>query len=220
MAFTCLFLPLLLVVLSSGSITPPNPPQFVYRADFRGPQSIFPTGMKSHGTCENVYFHVEGRNCREGSTAFISTSAQEFKANKFGVNLLMAYPQQQSISIYEIRADQRFYSAYYSLMNAAVNYNKKGKEKKARKYAELADTYQYEEEEWMAYKEIPTALVKKATTYYRRHLENEGEKGTVDFNKGYVDADTVASKQAFPESKKGCPPRLWQLLKTCIKKIG
>lgn len=132
----------------------------------------------------------------------------------------MAYPQQQSISIYEIRADQRFYSAYYSLMNAAVNYNKKGKEKKARKYAELADTYQYEEEEWMAYKEIPTALVKKATTYYRRHLENEGEKGTVDFNKGYVDADTVASKQAFPESKKGCPPRLWQLLKTCIKKIG
>ena len=220
MAFTSLFLPLLLAVLSSGSITPPNPPQFVYRADFRGPQSIFLKGMKSHGTCENVYFHVEGRNCREGSTAFISTSAQEYKANTFGGKLLKAYPQQQSISIYEIRADQRFHSAYYSLMNAAVNYNNKGKVEKAQKYEELAYKYKYEEEEWMAYKEIPTALIKKATTYYRRHLENESEEGTVEFNKGYVDANTVASKEPFPESKKGCPPRLWQLMKTCLKKIG
>ena len=73
----------------------------------------------------------------------------------------------------------------------------------------------------MAYKEIPTALIKKATTYYRRHLENEGEEGTVEFNEdGYVEANTVASKEPFPESKKGCPPRLWQLMKTCLKKIG
>ena len=220
MAFTYLFLPVLLAVLSSGNITPPNPPKFVYRADFREPQLIFKKGMKSHGTCENVFHHVEGRNCREGTTAFISTSAEEYKANTFGAKLLKASLQQQSISIYKIRADQTFYSADYSLMNAAVNYNNKGKIQKAQEYAALADKIRHVEEEWMAYKKIPTKLIKQATTYYREELVKGNEKGTVVPNDDYEDIVTVANQQAFLESTKGCTPEMLRSLKMCLKKIG
>ena len=114
MAFISFFLPLLLVALSSGSITPLNPPQFVYRVDFREPQSIFQTGMKSHGPCENVFLPRTGKELqREDQRIYITTSNEE-KAADFGRRKLEEDRTKQSIHVYKIRADQRFYSADYS----------------------------------------------------------------------------------------------------------
>ena len=99
-------------------------------------------------------------------------------------------------------------------MTTAEKYDLKGKKKKAQKYMNLAADYEYQKE-WMAYKEIPTALIKQAT-HYPRTLVNQNKEGDVIRNDRYVEADTVASQKAFPESKKGCPNRLWQLMKTCL----
>lgn len=125
-------------------------------------------------------------------------------------------PKKKSITVYKLRADQRFYSAYYSLMNAPETYYQKGKEEKAQKYATLADDYKYQEE-WMAYREIPTALIKQATHYTRYMLfDNPKEKGVVLPNPSYVNENTSASPNAFPESTKGCLPGFLQSLKACV----
>ena len=208
----CLFLPVLLAVLSSGNIAPPNPPQFVYRADFREPLSIFQTGMQSHGTCENVFYHVQGRNCKEGTSAFISTTSNEKEAESIVKMKLQGDPTKQSIYVYKIRADQRFYSADFSLMTAAAQ---AGNAKEAQKYRELAKQYK-SQEEWFAYKEIPTALIQQAATY-PRNLVNLNKKGAVVPNSNrYVDANTFANQKPFPESNKGCTPEMLRSLKVCL----
>ena len=216
MAFTCLFL-LFLVALSSGSITPPNPPQFVYRTDFREHQLIFQTGMQSHGTCENVYYHVQGRNCKAKTSAFIATTSSKPLADEFAELLLRNAPKKESITVYKIRADPTFYSAYYSLMNAAETYHQKGKAKKAQKYATLADDYKYQQE-WMAYRRIPVTLIKEATRYTRSMLfgGSSAEKADVVPNPAYETANTYASQEAFPGSTKGCLPGFLQSLKACV----
>ena len=94
--------------------------QFVHRVDFREPELIFQTGMRSHGTCENVFSHVQGRNCKVKTSAFLATISSKQLADEIAKFLLGNAPRKESITVYKIRADQRLYSAYYSLMNAAI----------------------------------------------------------------------------------------------------
>ena len=215
MAFISFLLLLLLVALSSGSITPPNPPQFVYRVDFREPELIFQTGMKSYGPCENVFYHVQGRNCKEKTSAFISTTSNEEKAADFGRRKLEEDRTKQSIYVYKIRADQRFYSADYSLMSAADIYLQAGNAKNSQKYRELAEQYR-SQEEWFAYKEIPTDLIQQTTTYTRILLNLKNKGAVVPNSNRYVDANTFASQEPFRESNKGCTPEMWRSLKACL----
>ena len=209
----CVFLSLLLAVFSTGDVTPPISPDFVYRADFRDPQTIFQAGMQSWGTCENVYYHIEGKNCKGRTSAFISTTSDENAAGLIArVKLNDPNNKIETIYVYKIRADPTFYSAHYSLMTAADKYWQKGKKKKAQKYAKLADQYRYQDE-WMAYKKIPSTLIQLATTY-PRDLANQYKKGPVVNNAGYVNAVTYGSQLPFPESTKGCPGT--DKLKACL----
>ena len=180
--------------------------QFVHRVDFREPEVIFQTGMRSHGTCENVFSHVQGRNCKVKTSAFLATISSKQLADEIAKILLGNAPRKESITVYKIRADQRFYSAYYSLMNAAETYDQKGKKDKAKKYATLADDYKYQED-WMACREIPTALIEQATLCTRNMLfGGSSEKAVALPNPSYVHEDSSANPSAFPESTKGCLP--------------
>ena len=209
-------LSLLLVVFSTANLTPsaakPNPPHFVYRADFREPLSIFHTGMLSYGTCENVFYHIQGKNCKQKTSAFVSTTSSEQEAMNIVKIKLAGDSTKDKIYVYKIRADPRFYSAIYSLMTAADKYSIAGKQQDALKYRQLAEKYK-SQEEWMAYKEIPSTLIQLAITY-PRNLVNLNKKGAVVTNARYADANSFASQQPFPESMKGCPPL--EQLKACL----
>lgn len=214
LSLVCLFLPLLLAVLSSGNIPPPSPPQFVYRADDREPLSIFQTGMQSYGTCENVFYHVQGRNCRERTSAFISTTSNEKEAENIVKIKLANDPKKQNIYVYKIRADQRFYSAGYSLLTAADKYSKAGNAKEAQKYRDLAELYK-SQEEWMAYKDIPYNMIQQATNYSRNSVNLNKKGAVVPITNRYVDANTFANQEPFPESNKGCTPEILKILQAC-----
>ena len=207
-AFVCVFLSLLLAVFSTGSVF--DEPHFVYRADFREPQLIFQNGMQSWGTCENVYYHVKGKSCTKKTSAFISTSSSELEAMRMAKLQLDTNPKKATIYIYKIRADPTFYSAYYSLMVAANNYQQQGKNKKADKYKKVAEKYKYEGE-WMAYRVIPSTQIQLATTYPRQLVN---QQGPVVKNARYVDASTFGSEEPFPDSMKGCPAI--DKLKACL----
>ena len=201
-ALVCVFLSLLLAVFSTGNVTPPDPPDFVYRVDFRKAGSIFKNGFQSWGKCENVYAHVDGKNLKE--SAFISTTSEDGAAEQI-VEDILNHPRntKMTIYVYKIRADQRFYSADYSLMTAAERYWHKEKREKADKYERLAIDYKWQKE-WFAYKVIPSTMIQQVTTYERNLVNQKIYKGLVVQNSHYVAEDTVANRLPFPESTKGC----------------
>ena len=75
--------------------------------------------------------------------------------------------------------------------------------KKKKEYMELVKLYE-SQEEWMAYKEIPSTLIELATTYTRK-LVNLNKKSAVEKNGRWADGNTFGSQQPFPESMNGCP---------------
>ena len=126
------------------------------------------------------------------------------------------HPERRALPFTKSAPIKRFYSAYYSLMNAAETYDQKGKKDKAKKYATLADDYKYQDE-WMACREIPTALIEQATLYTRNMLfGGSNEKAVALPNPSYVLKDSSANPSALPESTKGCLPGFLQSLKACV----
>lgn len=149
-----------------------------------------------------------GKNCREKTSAFVSTTFDHSVADGIATDYLQRFPKKKGIYVYRIRADHRFYSGYDSLKAAAYKYLQEGDKTKAEEYENLAYDFK-KEEEWMAYKEIPTSLIQQPTYYPR----NPGSLKDVFPNPSYVKAITFASQDPFPDSDKGCPRGFWQILK-------
>lgn len=154
-SFFTYFVTLLIYFLTKeahGAIQAPN---FVFRADFRDPRTIFIEGFKSIGQNVNLLEHVQGTSCSYGpnpSTAFVATTSNESFAEKWGADQLwIDSTKGPQVYIYRIRATDRFYSAYDSLLDSYIRKNK-------QKYKSAADHYKYQQE-WLAYNGIPHELI-------------------------------------------------------------
>lgn len=63
-----------------SAIDVPNPPEFVYRTDFRPPSIVFKKGMESLGKNDGLLDHMKGISTHYGpkkNSLFVSTSAVE-----------------------------------------------------------------------------------------------------------------------------------------------
>ena len=96
----------------------------------------------------------------------IWSAKKSTQAKKWQGLALPVPPRPRSLTFMSIRTDQRFYSVNEALMATARKYSRQGDKTKAKEYEEPAYDFQ-KEDEWMAYKEIPTSSIQQATYYPR-----------------------------------------------------
>lgn len=167
-----------------------NPPKFVYRADFRDPNTIFSDGFKPHGNNVDLKQHVTGASCNNrpgANSAFVATTEnQNFAINwgrdRAGANSLRKY------YVYTIRATGNCYSCIASLREAL---NRTGDQD----YAALIDHYQYQEE-WLALNGTTFNEVQKVDVYEWNGsvFANTGTSN----NPSYIDLNTQGNPNPFP----------------------
>lgn len=104
-----------------SAIDVPNPPEFVYRTDFRPPSIVFKKGMESLGKNDGLLDHMKGISTHYGpkkNSLFVSTSAVEANCIEWARVQMKKNKNQRSIYVYKIRANENYYSMEKSLMNA------------------------------------------------------------------------------------------------------
>ena len=140
-----------------------DPPQFVYRADFRDPVDIFQNGMSSLGDNADLIDHVDGRSCnyQQANSAFVATSSEYQSTLHWASEQLRTNAEQRSIYIYRIRASSNFYSVYESLMSAF----RRSSPSDVR-YRQRADRYRLLFE-WVALRTIPANQIERVIRYER-----------------------------------------------------
>ena len=147
-----------------------NPPEFVYRADFRPPSEIFKNGMKSLGKNDGLLDHMKGVSTKYGpkkDSLFVSTSAVEAGAIKWAETQMKNKNNQaqKSIFVYKIRADASYFSMFESLLNAFRQTGNKEYETQANMVAKFYD-------EWEACGGVKAEEILSATEYQRDPTNN------------------------------------------------
>lgn len=171
-----------------------DPPRFVYRADFRGPDDVFQNGMSSLGENTNLIDHVDGRSCNyhDANSAFIATTSEERGARHWASEQLRTNEEQSFIYIYRIRASSNFFSMYDSLMHVFRQSNPRDE-----RYRQRADRYRFLFE-WVALQNIPANQIQSATRY-RRDAENRGieAEGQPQQNRRYQSRSTQGNNNPY-----------------------
>ena len=157
MGASTLQLVLCFLLLSAVVQAVDDPPQFVYRMDFREPAIIFDKGFEALGNNNNLYDHVSGKSCNNGAanTAFVATTSDKQFAIDWVKNSFCSSKRKtaEKYYVYKIRATEKFYNAYASLLET-------GK----KKDSQLANRFK-NENEWLALDGVPASQIEKADIY-------------------------------------------------------
>ena len=140
-------------------------PEFVYRADRRGPKVVFETGFPALGNNANLLEHLSGVSCSkdegQGTSAFVDTTASLTFAIKWGKMFDRTF--EEPFYVYEIRPTKNFYDCAESLHESA-----KKMVRENNCYYQVYSHFMYalhvEEKRWLAYGGIPTKLIVSALT--------------------------------------------------------
>ncbi len=165
------------------------PPEWVYLATDRVPDAVFRNGFPAAGSADDVLAHVNAQTCVSGESAFVSTTAIEAFAHERALHILRTDPNALGY-VYRIRADQNFYSAVASL--SAERYQ--------AAFPELLAAAQRtrDQQEWLAHRGVPAALVHSAQSYRRDSLTGRIQFHGERTNPNYVEAATRASNASYP----------------------
>ena len=178
----------------SATLIKADPPDFVYRADFREPSNLFRNGMRHLGDNFDLMDHVRGASSNAGdlkNTAFVATTSEEAVARRFGIGLLWSTPDAGPfIYVYTIRATEFFYEVDASLRKAY-------KETGSRGYLSLADMFKAEKE-WVAYQGIRRSLIKSVKVYKQGSSKGTGEFVRAEDNPIYLPGKTRGNADVFP----------------------
>ena len=221
MVFTSRYV-LCCLLLSTAAMVWARPPKYVYRADTREHVDVFSLGFPALGTNTDLHDHVSGVSCtndqRQGSTAFVDTTASKHIAIKWGKSL-----GHQTFIIYKIRATAKFYDCKKSLQETYKEM-KKGDNERYVQYQQDFDRLQHNQKRWLAYEGISKDLIKSCQPYlvqdgkawegiketnpnYDRRRSTRGNPGAYIY-----DPDQEDVKFAFHEDDVGaCVPPTWYI---------
>ena len=200
MGASTLQLVLCFLLLSAVVQAVDDPPKFVYRMDFRGPDIIFDKGFQPLGDNDNLYQHVNGDSCNSGTadTAFVATTSDKQFAMDWVKNSFCSKKRETADKyyVYTIQATKKFYNAHASLLKTG--------EKKNR---ELANRFK-NENEWLAFEGVPAKRIQKADIYSIPKYVQTGTK----MNTGYVKiTESSANSDPYISKPKEQPPRRFAL---------
>lgn len=182
-------------------IVVPQPPDFVYRADFRTPKLVFNKGLVSPGKNDNLLEHTKGISTsysKKKDTLFVSTSIVLSKAINFAKVMMRAskdplqeklkeYKDTRLIYVYKIRADANYFSMYESEMYAF-------QQTSIQDYRVQAENVAKVHEEWEACGGVRADEVYSSTAYEFGRMESPMP---AEMNSKYVAKNTVGSKFAY-----------------------
>ncbi|CAK7192403.1 Pertussis toxin subunit 1 [Commensalibacter sp. Nvir] len=162
--------------------------KYVYRADDQGPGVTFNRGFQTWGNNINVALHIRGYSTSTGSrnSAFISTTTQSSFAYTF---MRQRIQPGQVYYVYQIRADENFYSALRTMNHLAQRWN-------TRVDPLLINTL-LRENEYIAYNGIPADHIESVTTYRLNASTGELENLGSSSNSRYVNANTGTNENPF-----------------------
>lgn len=132
-------------------------PTKLYRWDTRAPEEIFAAGFRARGDDSSLILHVVDRvGRRESSSAYVATTSDVEAAN-------LLPRQREGGWIYEIWADDRFYSVNQSLRNLADDIGMAFMPPEAQENLGRLREHVGWADEWVAAGDIPAGNVIRAT---------------------------------------------------------
>lgn len=168
----------------------------VYRFDLKHPRHVFYRGFTAHGSSEDPFKHILGESCRDKTSSFISTTENKQWAENQLTNILykMGRSVEKEVSgfLYEMRPNEKFYSAEKTLMKIA--------EAGVVEISDFVRAMVSNQQEYMAHNEISPSLIYSVQEYMYNHFHSGG--GRVQLvgkyiNPIYLHAETVASNEPF-----------------------
>lgn len=160
----------------------------VYRMDQRPPPEIFERGFTPPGRDGNLYRHVTGETCYQGSrsSAFISTTSDETFARAWGSEITRAG---RHFYVYRIRPTTRFYPTTISLLHA---HDITGIDA-----YRLAATTFVEQREWASHGAIPANSIVDAVEFISRGPLLAPQRVTRHTNARFVQAQTTMRAEPY-----------------------
>jgi hypothetical protein len=188
-----------LAVKAQTPPTPPQPPKFVYRVDTRNPDDIFANGFKSWGNNDDIVAHILGTSCtREtelGGThdsAFVATTTDQDIVRRAVAAYSTGLDPGDQVYVYEIRADNNFYSAQTSMALLRSQTFMTDRPQVPAQASVLGNG----QSEWLAYQAVPGNQISSVSI----HRVGASWQTTDVSNRGYRNLDTRGNASPYTPS--------------------